>query len=1178
MNDHDQWRIHLFGGLRIQNGSTIVPRFRTQKAASLFAYLSYYRNRTHTREGLLEVLWPGCEIEAGRNRLRVVLSEVRAALGTFQKPDQPILITDRLTVAINPLIPPTDVVEFEAGLRLAAVASGAERIQHLSQAIELYTGPLLPGMYEDWVAIEGHRLEEGFLHALREIIHHFQQIGNIPGAIECALRGVSVDPLREEIHRDLMQLYASSGQATAALRQYRELGRALRRHLSVAPSEVTVQLFQQIKDSLKKGTDATAAAVAPVPGIGARFSSSDPIAPEAVTYESEVVSVEPEVTESAYDPHLPLQWTQFFGREVELQQLQEVLVSGKRRLVVLTGVGGSGKTRLAIEVARYIGAHWKDAIWFVPLANIADSTSIAGEVLGQLQIAREATTTPEEQVIEALQPHSSLLILDNFEHLLPGGTVFIQTLLTRVPLLTILVTSRQELQVASEYLFPLPPLPIPEGGSEEVLQCASIQMLLDRVRSVRPRFSVTKQNMGRLADICCRLEGLPLALELTAARAKNLSILAILRHLEQRLTFLSERASTSGYQHTGLRAALEWSYGLLWPDLQRFLAQLWVFRGGWTAAAAQAVTQQPHAVHYLEQLRACSLISAHEVDGEARYNMLETVREFAGEHLVESEREATRRCHAEFYIALAEEFDETGYGPDQAQWLEHLDQDHDNLRAVLAWCKEMPDRVEAGLRLVNFLRMFWDIRGHWTEARRYYAGILAMQELGTPTSVRVRTLTQAAWMARQQADYEEARRLYKQGRVLAQAIGDTRGEVTILTHLAWVANLNGNSAKERALHEEALALAQSLNDRAITLNCQENLADTALTQQDYGTARTLFTQCLTEAEDQGGYALQTALAGLGRIAEAEGDLASARSFYEKRLELTVRMGIKEQIAGALTDMARVVKYLGDIEAARGLYEQRLALVQELGHKKLLPISLLDLAVVLHDLGDNEAALGLYEQSLALQQEVGAERLIPATLLCIGRLYLEQGDLISARSKAEQSLPLAQKWLEGSIGHVLHLLGRIMRAQGDYKAAQVVLEQGLAIRQESPEDDIRGRLLYELGVVALLQNNFVTAYTLFEDSTLAIQEIDNKKSLPALFEGFAALAAVQQQLLRATRLFGASQALRESMKVPLQAPDTDLWDPFIAMARNGLDEQEFTSAWDEGRALTVEQSLDYALHD
>jgi non-specific serine/threonine protein kinase len=391
---------------------------------------------------------------------------------------------------------------------------------------------------------------------------------------------------------------------------------------------------------------------------------------------------------------VPVKLTTFFGREKELEQLEELLLREGQRLVTLAGLAGCGKTRLAIEAARRMTSAFGGRVWFVSVQDVGEPGLILGAVLDALGEPRQDGVHPVEQLAGVLPTERSLLVLDNFEHLVEGGGQVVRGLLERVPALTCLVTSRRALDLKGEREFTVRPLPTPSGEETEakLMQCPSAELFVDRARAVRPDFKVTEQNAESVANVCRRLEGIPLALELAAARARVMTPAGMLIQLKRPLDFLVDTRRGATSRHRTMREALEWSYKLLQPGLQRFFASLSVFRGGWTVEAAEAVCEEPRALDYIEELRECSLVLAEECRWSRtgmRFLMLESVREYADEQLSAEEREARRRLHAQFYLSLVERSK-----PDDERedvWLERLASEQDNIGAARAWYRDAPD-------------------------------------------------------------------------------------------------------------------------------------------------------------------------------------------------------------------------------------------------------------------------------------------------------------------------------------------------------------------------------------------------------------------------------------------------------------------------------------------------------
>ncbi|MBW3623593.1 MAG: AAA family ATPase, partial [Armatimonadetes bacterium] len=622
----------------------------------------------------------------------MALSALRRQLEFPGIPARSVLQTDRYMVRLCPDRVSTDVMEFETSLRLAeSSVVDEEKIRLLSQAVELYQGELLSGFCHEWLLPERECLNEKYLSALERLIEHLAATGEHEEALGYARRTVDADPLRESAHGDLMRLLAAVGQVEEARRQYRRIKRLWKRELGHLPSASLRRLGREIN---RLSADPSRISLPlPVPpqrdrgGVAPAAGPPLPLPPSEPT---------PEMT-------LPSFINRFIGRKRELGRLTQRLTSEATRLVTLTGPGGSGKTRLAVQAARELMASYPGGVWFVPLAEVTNPDFIPNAILNTLEISEDPQRVILDQVAERLSQARSLLILDNFEHLVEGGAPLVGELLRRIPSTTCLITSRRRLGLTGEQKFPVPPLTTPHqrGGrgtsSEEVMGYESVQLFVDRAQLVHPDFAVMAENAEAVAELCHRLEGIPLAIELAAARAQILSPSQMLKKLQSALDLLVSHNRDVLPRHRSIRAVMDWSYALLPHEIRRFFAIQSVFQGTWSLEAAEAVSQEPFTLDYLAFLQEASLLVGQEEKGEVRFRMLEMLREYAGEHLSLQDRAGAERRHAEYYLHLSEEAEGHLHGPQRLRWIERLEAEADNLRSALSWSKR--EDLEAGLRL-----------------------------------------------------------------------------------------------------------------------------------------------------------------------------------------------------------------------------------------------------------------------------------------------------------------------------------------------------------------------------------------------------------------------------------------------------------------------------------------------
>jgi predicted ATPase/DNA-binding SARP family transcriptional activator len=622
--------------------------------------------------------------------------------------------------------------------------------------------------------------------------------------------------------------------------------------------------------------------------------------------------------EAGYAARLPQRLTRFFGREREIEILSEWLREPGTRLVTVTGPGGTGKTRVALEVAERLIHPFLGAVWFVALADTTDPAVCADTVLDSLGLTRSPLREPLDQVSEFLAKQRSLLVLDNFEQLVEGGTEMVRSLITRVPVVTCLVTSRRSLGLAGEREFPLPPLPIPNGPDtpERLSLYDSVRLFVDRAQGVRPDFQVTSHNAPAVAALCERLEGIPLAIELAAARAQVLTPGQMLAQVANRFELLTTRKRDADSRHRTLHAAVEWSYRLLTPELQQFFSRLSVFRGGWTVEAAEAVCEEPLALDYLAQLRECSLVLCEETPDAMRFRMLETLREYGAEQLSTEGMAGLQRGHAEYFVNWVEQEAasardrQTGTALERVRDLyDRFDREYDNLRAAVEWLIARKDGTEAGLRLLLGPRTFWRERGRHRDARRWFQQLLE-QQTPVPGSLRASAAFWAGNLAKQVADYQASEELHQTALTLWREMGDP-AEFDALSELGHGALGQGRVEVARRLFEEALAgYEQTGHTTGVTIELL-HLGDVAYLEGDLERAYDLQARSTSRARAEGSWmVVGWTLQELGRTCIARRDYDEAEACFREALDIW--RGCK-----SAPRYSQVLEGLADVAAARG---------------------------------------------------------------------------------------------------------------------------------------------------------------------------------------------------------------------------------------------------------------------
>jgi predicted ATPase/DNA-binding SARP family transcriptional activator len=883
----------ILGDLEVAVEDASVPLGGLRQRAVL-AVLILRRTMTMPAELIAEELWPDEQPLTAVKMVQVYISRLRHLLGTEATRLRSVAGGYRLRIADDEL----DAMRLEflvgRGLQLAHDGDHRGAVARFDDALRQWRGPALADFaYESFAQPEAARLAEIRLEAQEGRFASLLELGQDARLVPDVRALLTEHPYREQLWATLVRALYLAGRQAEALEAIRHVRDSLRDELGIdiGPDLQAIELAVLNQDDL----------------LGRR------------TQRRPILQV-------------PAQLTGLIGRDQELDDLEALLEA--HRLVTITGPGGTGKTRLAIEVATRIGPARFEATVFVDLSSIREQAFVAPAIAAAMSVVAAPGRSVDDALRTELGLRQVLIILDNFEQIISAAP-FVGRLLSTAPGLRIIITSRSPLHLRGEWDFPLAPLPVagPDEPFSLIQESPAVQLFVERAAAAGPTISLTKENARTIARICERVEGLPLAVELAAVRTRVMTPDDLLRHLERRLTFLNSGPGDVPARQQTIRATIEWSHDLLSQPEAALFRSISVFVGGFTMESAEAVCAGlvPSIVDSLGGLVDQALIRRFEMEdeGETRFAMLETVREYASERLEPSpDRNRVERRHAEYFLALAERARPELKGPMQHAWLLRLDADLDNFRAALAWAIR-DDAAELGLRLAASLRPHLEMRGRVTEAREWLDQLL---ESRAPRSdaVEALALNAAGALAYLQGDYDRAEETFQASLDLRRQLGDVAAVAGSLSNLASVADERGDHARALKLMGQCVAAWREIGDSwGLAVGLANMASHTASHLLDYATASELLREAIGLFRQLGDEtSLSWTLTDLGAVALYRGDTDQAATLLDEGLVLAREIGAAHEIANALQNLGQLATRGHDHKRARALLAESMQLFEQ----------------------------------------------------------------------------------------------------------------------------------------------------------------------------------------------------------------------------------------------------------
>lgn len=1079
-------QVQLLGPPRAHLGADTVA-FKADKRYQCLGYLAF-KGDWVSRDELAFLFWPDTATSDARHSLRQLVRRVRAL----------------------PWLPALDIERDRIRWLAQTDTDSLERLlgqKNYPGLLTAYGGELLEGLdgltsneFTAWLAYEREHLRAAWRRALFQHVSDLEGTGEFDQAVSVMEVLLAHDPLDEEAMRALLRLGLRAGTQGRVLESYRGFCRQLERELQLTPTTETQRLAEAAQEA--------ASTSAP------RHST-----PSVITTQAE-------------PPSLPEPGTSFIGRDLELADIAHLLAKPDCRLLTLTGFGGAGKTRLALQAAEELSPSYRDGAAFVALATLENPEALPATIASGLGLKLGVKTDALEQLTEHLKDKHLLLVLDTFEHLMDGAPV-LTNLLRACPTVDLLVTSRNRLSHEAEWLLPLGGLPFPRDNDDsfqDAMSYDALQLFTARAERVRPTYTLTETDFPHALKLCRLVDGSPLGLEMAAVWLRAVPLKEIVVEIEEDLDFLA--AAENADRQQSLRAVFEHSWKLLTPFEQQVLSQLSVFWGGFRKEAAAVVAGASIAV--LAALVDKSLV---RVSPEGRYDQHPLIYQFAQEKLASQPRivNKLREKHAGAYLALIEEGDTNPQGGERGI---SLTDEEDNLRAAFTWAKDS-GAVQTELRLATALGGLWHRQGNAREGFTLLSPTLARLEALNFPGVFAKALLAVSDLALALGRIDEARTCAEKGLSNAKKVRDRKTSAAALLRLGHVARLgDGDSAAARASYEQSSTMLREFGDSP---------------------------------------GLAVSLSALSVLAYEQSDLEAAQNFAKEGLAVNRRIGRTRGVAYCQGVLASIAQEKGDSATAIFYYEEELSIYRELKEPRNVAMVLANLGNVFASQGDTSRAQTLQEESLALRRQLGDKAGIAFVLGNLGGLALDEGEFAKGKALHEESFVLRRELGDKlRMGDSLKSLGLIAKYEGDLSAALSLQEESLSLRREIGDKWGIADSLNALAQLHLDRGSAEAAREKLEEALSLGRDLRAKKHIAGSLEGCARLACAQRTMHPAVQLWGAAEALRRAIKIPEKPLETSRYAHEQAAAKQELGAAAYAVAWSEGAAMVLTEGLDEAV--